>query len=474
MTVRVRFAPSPTGNLHIGGLRVALFNWLFARKNNGAFLLRIEDTDFERSTQAYVESILGAFSWVALTSDEPIVIQSQRIPVHLSCAHDLVMRGKAYYCYCSQEELEKRVGSNASTGQGYTRYDGLCRKNSESPKLIPDKPYVIRFKVPEKLGDVTFYDEIRGEISFPSENIDDFILVRSGLVPTYNFVVVLDDHWMGITHIIRGEEHISNTPKQILLYRALGYPLPKFAHAPLILGPDGSKLSKRDAATSVLDYRSQGFLPEALMNYLVRLGWASGDQEIFSLPEMIEQFSLAGIGKKGSIFDSKKLEWVNSVYLKKKSADELLAYILTAIDPQFSEGLSDWTGNQIQFALDMLKFRVKTVKELIQEAHALYNPPLEYNLEDCRKWITKETIAHFSLVLKELQDHQNWSVESLNMLLKETSQKLSLPFAQLAQPLRIALTGKSASPGVGELILLLGKKEVSNRIFTFIKKQVSL
>ena len=466
MSVRVRFAPSPTGNLHIGGLRVALFNWLFARKNNGLFLIRIEDTDFERSTPEYTQAILQSFSWVHIASDEPIVIQSERIPEHIKKAQELVAQKKAYYCYCSQQELADRLGANASTGSAYTRYDGLCR-NLESTDT--DKPYVIRFKIPANRGSISFVDAIRGLISFEADTLDDFIIVRSGLVPTYNFVVVLDDSFMNITHVIRGEEHISNTPKQILLYEAFGYALPIFAHAPLILGTDGSKLSKRDAATSVLDYKRNGFLPEALINYLVRLGWASGDQELFTVQEMIDQFSLEGIGKKGSIFDVKKLEWVNSVYIKQKSAEQLLTYIQEHTNPDFKQELSCWSQEQILAALELYKSRVKNIKELEQELISLSTLPELYNPEDCQKWITPESKASLEEARTCLEELVAWDNTTVTAALKELCQKLNIALPKLAQPLRIALLGKTTSPGVFEIITLLGKKEVSTRIFTFLK-----
>ncbi len=471
MSVRVRFAPSPTGNLHIGGLRVALFNWLFARKNKGTFLIRIEDTDFERSTPAYTQAILESFLWVGIASDEPLVIQSERIPEHLKRAQELVEQKKAYYCYCSQEELADRLGANASSGSAYTRYDGMCRNLAQ---LDNNKPSVIRFKIPDNHGSINFKDAIRGPISFESNILDDFIIVRSGSVPTYNFVVVLDDAFMNISHVIRGEEHISNTPKQILIYEALGYTIPIFAHAPLILGTDGSKLSKRDAATSVLDYKKNGFLPEALMNYLVRLGWASGDQELFTVQEMIDQFSLEGIGKKGSIFDVKKLEWVNSIYIKQKSGDQLLVYIKEFTNPNFVQGLTGWTEQQIVVGLDLYKSRIKNIKELEHELISLSHNPREYNQEEYQKWITPEAKAHLKEAAACLEALSVWNNDSVAAALKELCQKLTVPLPKIAQPLRIALLGKTTSPGVFEIITLIGKKETSNRIFTFLEKSLYL
>ncbi len=277
-SIRVRFAPSPTGHLHIGGLRSAYFNWLFARHNNGKFLLRIEDTDLERSKKEYLEGILQAFAWCDIASDEPIVIQTERKARHVEVANKLLQEGKLYKCFCTQEDLENRLGGNAGTEEGYTRYDERCR--DRQPQLDDaSKSYALRVKIDRSRGPIVWNDLIRGEISFESTQLDDFIIVRSDGSPMYNFVVVVDDADMNISHVIRGEDHISNTPKQILLYEACGFALPEFGHVPLILGADGQRLSKRHAATSVMEYKNAGFLADALCNYLVRLGWAHGDQE---------------------------------------------------------------------------------------------------------------------------------------------------------------------------------------------------
>lgn len=471
MSVRVRFAPSPTGHLHIGGLRAALFNWLFARNQKGTFLIRIEDTDYERSTQAYKQSILDSFSWAGIHSDEPLVIQSERASEHVQAAYSLVAEKKAYICICTQAELESRLGANAAQGTAYTRYDGRCRDKNYAHSDLQE-PYVIRFKIPENQGAIVFNDLIRGEISFEAAILDDFIIVRSGNLPMYNFVVVLDDAFMNISHIIRGEDHISNTPKQILLYQALGYTLPEFGHLPLILGPDGARLSKRDAATSVLDYKKNGFLAEALINYLVRLGWSSGDQEIFTLQEMISQFSLKAIGKKGAIFDIKKLEWVNSVYIKQKSGRELFNLIIQDLNPLFADQINNWTTEQIIYALDLYKGRVKTLKELEEEIKALACPPEEYNQKDYETWVNQSIKDQLEPLLTILETTEPWSSTHLSAAVKQYAADYTLPLATIAQPLRIALTGKTASPGVFELIELLGKKEFSNRIFTFMKKQL--
>src|ERR1700733_99493 len=295
-SVRVRFAPSPTGHLHIGGMRSAIFNWLFARHNNGSFLLRIEDTDRERSKQEYTDSILASFAWMRIDWDEPVVIQSERAKRHQEVAQKLYAQGKAYYCICTPEQVQDRLAAQSGFDINFMKYDGLCRNASHTKGAL-------RFKIPDDITEVTFHDLIRDTITIGIDQLDDFILVRSDGTPMYNFVVVVDDADMKISHVIRGEEHIANTPKQILLYQACGFPLPYFAHLPMILGPDGNKLSKRDAATGVFEYKQLGYIPDPLFNYLVRLGWSHGDQEIFTREEVIQFFDLAHVGKKGAIFD---------------------------------------------------------------------------------------------------------------------------------------------------------------------------
>jgi glutamyl-tRNA synthetase len=470
MSVRVRFAPSPTGHLHIGGLRAALFNWLFARSCKGSFLIRIEDTDYERSTKEYQQSIIDSFSWSGIESDEPLVIQSERAPEHIRAAYQLVAQGKAYICICSSQELETRLGTNAAQGTGYTRYDGACRDKKYNQNELK-QPFVIRFKIPDNVQTIVFKDLIRGEISFDPAILDDFIIVRSGNLPMYNFVVVLDDAFMGITHVIRGEDHISNTPKQILLYHALGYTLPEFGHLPLILGPDGARLSKRDAATSVLDYKKNGFLAQALINYLARLGWSSGDQEIFTLQELINQFSLEAIGKKGAIFDIKKLEWVNSVYLKQTSGQELFKLILRDTEPQLLSRCSNWSEAQIISALELYKGRVKTLVELTEEIIPLSFAPAEYNEKDCATWLTQSTADSLAPLFSLLETTKLWQSSQLSAVIKQYAQDYLLPLPHIAQPLRIALTGKTTSPGVFELMELIGKNEFFARIEKLFKRR---
>ncbi|GMU19625.1 MAG: hypothetical protein AMXMBFR12_08170 [Candidatus Babeliales bacterium] len=338
-SVRVRFAPSPTGHLHIGGMRSAIFNWLFARHYNGAFLLRIEDTDVERSKKEYTDSILASFAWMHVDWDEPVVIQSERIARHKEVAAQLLAQGKAYYCTCSQEQVVERIKNKPGFDENFIKYDGFCRDKKNNSGAI-------RFRIPNNCQAIKWHDLIRDEIRIEPDQLDDFIIVRSDGTPMYNFVVVVDDADMRITHVIRGEEHIANTPKQILLYQACNFKLPEFAHLPMSLGSDGSKLSKRDAATGVFEYKAAGYLPDALFNYLVRLGWAHGDQEIFTKDEMITYFDLAHVGKKGAIFDQQKLDWLNGVYMRDTLDVQLLDIILKDIQPTLLTDLPKWHQKQ--------------------------------------------------------------------------------------------------------------------------------
>lgn len=459
--VRVRFAPSPTGHLHIGGLRTALFNWLFARHYNGSFLIRIEDTDLERSKQEYTDSILESFAWVNISSDEPIVIQSERINEHKKVIDQLLKEDKAYRCYCTAHEK-----SETAADGGYTKYPGTCRNR----KAMPDdagKPYAVRFKLPENQEAVTFDDLIRGTITIGLDQIDDFIIARSDGSPMYNFVVVVDDAAMKITHVIRGEEHIANTPRQILLYQACNYVIPQFAHLPMILGPDGNKLSKRDAATSVIDYKKNGYLPDALCNYLVRLGWAHGDQEIFTRQEMVELFSLDHVGKKGAIFDQQKLDWLNGVYMRALENEQLLTLMQDLYHAIMSE-LKDWDKAQLLHVIGLYKERTSTLRHLVTTLYDLYNNPTVYDRLDVEKWINKQTVSHLLDIVDALEKLTPFTTETCNTAFKQIAQKYNLKLVMLAQPVRIALIGHSSGPGVFELLVLLGKDIAIKRLNTLI------
>jgi glutamyl-tRNA synthetase len=464
--VRVRFAPSPTGHLHIGGLRTALFNWLFARHYNGLFLIRLEDTDRERSKQEYVDSIVGALEWVKITADEPIIKQSDRFPEYSRLAQQLLNKGKAYRCFCLQEEIEARQ-KEKGLDPLFVGYDGFCRDRQVTAADL-EKPHVIRFKIPYDIDEVTFDDLIRGSISFAREQLDDFIIVRSDGTPTYNFAVVIDDAAMRISHVIRGEDHISNTPKQILLYHAFDYSIPEFAHVPLILGPSGQRLSKRDAPTGVLEYRHNGYLPDALVNYLVRLGWSHGDQEIFTRQELINYFTLDHVGKKGAIFDQEKLDWINGVYMRNTDNQILLDIILASIKSDFLEQLKKWNKEQIFILLDLYKQRAKTLRELVDELLRFYKKPHQYDQDAIKKWIRPESIKYLQFLIERLERQDDFSVDGFSSVIHAVCNELSIKLVKLAQPIRIALTGSSASPGIFELLSVLGKEEGIARLKAFV------
>lgn len=464
--IRVRIAPSPTGFLHLGGLRTALFNWLFAAHNNGTFLIRIEDTDLERSKPEYTASIIEALDWASIQSNEPIMIQSEHIKRHREVAEQLVQEGKAYKCYCTTQELEVRLGNNASQ-EGYARYDRKCCGLEQTNH---DKPFAIRFKIPDTQDHVSFTDLIHGEISFETAQLDDFIIIRSDGTPMYNFVVVVDDADMRISHVIRGDDHISNTPKQILLYQAARFNVPKFAHVPMILGEDGQRLSKRHAATAVIDYRKNGYLAPALCNYLVRLGWSHGDQEIFSRDELVQYFSLDQVGKKAAIFDNKKLDWLNSLYIKQKSSTELFELITKDVDRDFADRLINWSREQIYKILELYRDRVKTLRELSEEIYLVYNGPTGFTDIELEKIkINAQAEVHMLEVAHILREQHNFTAQELTYVLKDMCKEQKIGLVEIAQPLRIALVGKTASPSVFELLELIGKNESIRRLDFFIK-----
>lgn len=461
--VRVRFAPSPTGHLHIGGLRTALFNWLFARHHGGVYLLRIEDTDMERSKQEHTESILASLHWAGINADEPIVIQSERIGIHQKMIEELIAHGKAYRCFCAPDDHIKRHQAVYGQDDLFIKYDRYCRDRVVTD-ADTDKPYVVRFKLPDDRAEVTFNDIIRGTVTFALDQLEDFIIARPCGGPMYNFVVVVDDAFMGITHIIRGEDHISNTPKQILLYDAFGFSIPQFAHLPMILGPSGDRLSKRDGAVSVLEYREGGYLPEALLTYLARLGWSHGDQEIFTQEELIRYFSLDQVGKKGAIFDVNKLDWVNSVYIRQTPDDVLLQRIVADVMPALRDQLAPWSNATICQAIGLYKERVKTLKELGHELLLVHNGPVEFNASDMQQWISSETHGYLARFIATLERLDSFEVDIVKNTVQELCKELGIKLVQLAQPLRIALIGKSSGPGAFDLAALVGKQGTIERL----------
>lgn len=454
MKIRTRFAPSPTGYLHIGGARTALFNWLYTRHHDGEFVLRIEDTDQQRSTEESTKAILDAMTWLGLTWDEGPHFQAQRIDLHREMVQKLIKEGKAYYCTCTPEELEGKRKSALAAGKK-PKYDGTCR--DKSLKKTPGS--VVRFRS-EQAGSTIVEDLIKGNIVFNNDELDDLIIERSDGYPTYNFAVVIDDALMNITHVIRGDDHINNTPRQILLYKALGFDIPRFAHVPMILGSDKTRLSKRHGATSVMAYKEMGYLPEALVNYLVRLGWAHGDQEIFSREELIKFFDLDAVGKSPAVFNPEKLLWLNAHYIKEASSDRLTEEMKSIWPADYDTSDSVFIGKVIAD----LQPRVKTLQELSQMADFYFTDDIRYDEQAAQKFLTPEISGHLNALIGKIETVQRFSKENIEELIKNFIQEQNIKFKVIAQPLRVALTGKTISPGIDEVMVTLGKDRVIKKI----------
>lgn len=455
MTVRTRFAPSPTGYLHIGGARTALFNLLFARHHGGKFILRVEDTDVARSTEESIQAILDGMSWLGLNWDEGPFFQSRRFDEYRKYAGELLEKGLCYRCWCTPEELEAR--REAALKEGRTpKYDGRCRDRKDSP----DKPFAVRFKVGG--GVTSFNDVIKGTISFDNSILEDLIILRSDGTPTYNFCVVVDDATMDITHVIRGDDHINNTPKQILLYEALGHSLPIFAHLPMILGSDKARLSKRHGATSVMAYRDMGFLPHALINYLARLGWSHGDQEIFSMEEMIEKFSLESVGKSSGVFNPEKLLWLNQHYIKETPAKTLVPIL----EPLVSElGVkSAGSDPRLEKIVETLKERSKTLKEMAEGSLVYFREKIEYDPKAAQKFLTPDMAELFTSLIEKLRGLQDFSHAGLEAAFNSILEEKAIKLGKLAQPVRVALTGGTVSPGIFEMIEAMGRDTTLKRL----------
>ena len=438
--VRVRFAPSPTGYLHVGGARTALYNWLFARHHGGKFLLRIEDTDVKRSTPEMTDNILKSLEWLGLTWDEELVYQSQRLEIYREVAKELVNKGLAYYCYTPEGESE-------------------CIE--VAPEEAEGKKVAIRFRVP-KSERIEFTDLIRGHIVFEGKDIKDFVIMKSDGYPTYQLAVVVDDHSMGITHVIRGEDHIPNTPKQILIYRAMGWELPQFAHLPMILGPDKKKLSKRHGAVSVLEYRRQGYLSEALFNFLALLGWSPGeDREIVPKDEMISLFDIKKVGKRAAVFDMQKLNWINSVYIRMKTDDELLELLR----PFFSEvGVTD--DEAIRKLIPLYKERARTLRDFVELSRYFFEDVTEYDEKGVKKHFKRptEVASRLETCLSELEKLENWTAQDIEGVVRGVAESLGVSAAKLIHPIRLSITGMTFGPGLFELMEALGKETVLNRL----------
>ena len=459
--VRTRFAPSPTGYLHIGGARTALFNFLFARHHGGRFILRIEDTDRERSTPEAIKAIFDAMSWLGLDWDEGPFYQTQRYPLYQEKIQQLLAEGKAYPCVCTSQELDAKR-QQAQKEKRKPMYDGTCRPpEGVIPSLPKDKPFTVRFRSPHD-GSTIVEDAVKGQVVFDNRELDDLIIARSDGTPTYNFCVVVDDIEMNITHIIRGDDHLSNTPRQILLYQALKHTPPQFAHLPLILGTDKARLSKRHGATSVTAYRDMGYFPEAVLNYLVRLGWSHGDQEIFSRDELIEEFSLESVGKSAGVFNPEKFLWVNSYYLKERPlsqlAEDVIPYIVAKGYPVPQD--KSWLERMVK----TLRERSKTLVELVDSADFYLTDDISVDEKAATKFLTPEVRAPITKLIEKLTALDDFTEANIEQAFSAILQETGLSMGKLAQPVRVALTGSTVSPGIHEVIAVLGKERTVRRL----------
>ncbi len=459
--ITTRFAPSPTGYLHIGGLRTALYSYLWARKNSGRFLLRIEDTDLKRNSQEAAEAIEKAFKWVKLSFDDEVIYQSKRFDIYKKYIKRLLDEKKAYYCYMSKEELDDLRAMQQSKKQR-PRYDGRYRDFKGVPPEGIEP--VVRIKAPHDAL-ISFVDGIKGEISFKSEDIlDDFIIARADGTPTYNFVVAIDDALMGITDVIRGDDHLSNTPKQIVIYEALGFKIPKFYHVPMILNPNGKKLSKRDGAMDVMEYKKMGYLPEALLNFLVRLGWSHGDQEIFSFKEMLELFDPSNINKSASAYNGEKLLWLNAHYIKNASYERIIEEL-----KEFDVDIKDHDKKEV--LVDAIRERAKTLVEFADMANSILKSPKQYEQKAVKKFISEESLE---ILLKyaaflRIYDKKLHLPVDFEEATKIFMKKHDLKMKQLAQPVRIAMVGSSISPSVYDVLSIVTVEGAIDRIEKFIK-----
>ncbi len=459
-TVRVRFPPSPTGHLHVGGARTALFNWAFARHHAGVFIVRIEDTDRSRSTEEYTRSILEALEWLGLGWDEgPPAAgyrQTERLEVYKAHADRLLAEDKAYRCRCTPDTLEALRQAAQARGEAF-RYPGTCR----DARVPAAEPHALRLRTPLE-GQTVVEDVIHGKVTFEHAQLDDWILVRTDGTPTYNFCVVVDDVTMKISHVIRGNDHLSNTPKQVHCYQALGYPLPVFAHIPMILGPDKSRLSKRHGATSVQAFREQGILPEAMVNYLARLGWSHGDQEIFSSEDLIRHFDLARVGQAAAVFDPAKLEWLSQHWIKQAPAERLARELVPFLQ-------RSGVGVPVDMAwlariADSLKERSRTLVEMAESAAFYFRPPPAYDSQATAKFWGAEAAARYALLIRRLEAHEAMDPANLEVLYRALAAELGVKLVDLAQLTRLAITGKTASPPIFQVMALLGRAETLARL----------
>ena len=460
MTVRTRFAPSPTGVLHIGSVRTALFCWLYARHHGGQFILRIEDTDKERSTQENVDAILDGMNWLGLDADEGPIYQSGRFDRYREVIGRLLESGDAYHCYCTREELDERRAEQMAKGEK-TRYDGRCRERTEARQGVDP---VVRFRNPTS-GEVEVHDQVRGRVIFQNEELDDLIIARSDGVPTYNFTVVVDDSDMKVTHVIRGDDHLNNTPRQMNMLAALGVEPPAYAHLPMILGQDGAKLSKRHGAVDVRDYREQGFLPKALLNYLVRLGWSYGDQEIFSIEEMSALFDIAAVNQSASAFNPEKLLWLNQQHIIAMPAEELGEALVPFLE---AAGLQVADGPAPARLAEGFHERAETLVQLVESSRYCYEDFDEIDPKAAKKNLRPVILEPLRDVLARFSALPDWTAEALDAAINACAEAYEINMGKLGQPLRVAVTGGSVSPPIDVTLELVGREKSLARITTAI------
>ncbi|MBG5985496.1 glutamate--tRNA ligase [Proteus vulgaris] len=455
--IKTRFAPSPTGYLHVGGARTALYSWLYSRHNKGEFVLRIEDTDLERSTQPAIDAIMDGMNWLNLNWDEGPYYQTKRFDRYNQVIDQMLSAGTAYRCYCSKERLEQLREDQMAKGEK-PRYDGCCRGGNHNHSA--DEPHVVRFLNPQE-GSVIFDDKIRGPIEFSNLELDDLIIRRTDGSPTYNFCVVIDDWDMEITHVIRGEDHINNTPRQINILKALGAPVPEYAHVSMILGDDGKKLSKRYNAVSVMQYRDDGYLPEALLNYLVRLGWSHGDQEIFSIDEMIEHFTLEAISKSASAFNTDKLLWLNHHYINTLPAEKVAVHLDWHIKQQ---NIDTSNGPSLVELIKLLGERCKTLKEMAESCHYFYVDFETFEETAAKKHLRPVARQPLEVVRDKLSAITDWTAENVHQAIQDTADELEIGMGKVGMPLRVAVTGAGQSPGLDVTVHAIGKTRSIARI----------
>jgi len=457
MKIKTRFAPSPTGYLHVGGARTALYSWLFARHNQGEFVLRIEDTDLERSTPEAIEAIMDGMNWLSLDWNEGPYYQTKRFDRYNAVIDEMLAAGTAYKCYCSKERLEALREQQMADGEK-PRYDGRCRDSHEHHAA--DEPCVVRFRNPQE-GSVIFDDQIRGPIEFSNQELDDLIIRRTDGSPTYNFCVVVDDWDMGITHVIRGEDHINNTPRQINILKAIGAQVPVYAHVSMILGDDGKKLSKRHGAVGVMQYRDDGYLPEALLNYLVRLGWSHGDQEIFSVAEMTELFTLDAVSKSASAFNTEKLQWLNHHYINALPPEYVATHLQWHIEEQ---KIDTRTGPELAKLVGLLGERCKTLKEMAASCRYFYEDFAGFDADAAKKHLRPVARQPLEVVRDKLAAISEWTAENVHQAIQSTADELEVGMGKVGMPLRVAVTGAGQSPGLDVTVEAIGRSRSVARI----------